>query len=144
MPTARKIAPKLAKPAAKVAPKAAAPVEAKAPPKVVVKAKAEPKERVSTFAKHEVTAAYQGPSTGLNKRKSLAVIPHNEFGTKPDYVLTTRSEQVAKALKDKYAKTPFQRMNLDAGILKFLVWRGKVKPISGDGRSPNDTYQFVD
>jgi hypothetical protein len=109
---------------------------------VVAKATA-PAKKVTAFVGHEVTAAYQGPSTGLNKRKSLAAIPHDEFGTKPDYVLTERTNLVAKAIKDKYGKAVFPRMNLDAGILKFLVWKGAVRPVTGEGKSPSDTYQFV-
>lgn len=142
MAIARKLTTR--KPVAKAAPVVVAPVKkaAVAVSKATVVKTAKPRA-VATFKAHDVISTYAGPSKGLNKRKSLAQIPHGEFGSKPDYVLTERTNVVAKSLKTKYGTETFPRANLDAGILKFLVWKGAVRPITGEGRSADDTYRFV-
>lgn len=110
------------------------PVQAPAP-----KAPRAPKaERVV----HSVTSLYTGDSPGLNKRKSVTALDLTVFNTKPDYVLSERSELVAETIKKAYGNKPFPRANLDAGILKHLLMKGFVEPVSGSG-GEDTTLRFT-
>lgn len=129
-----------------------APVKVASAPKAKVEAKpapvavAEPVKKARVIPPrptHTLISLYDGPSAGLNKRKSVTALDHKLFGTKPDYVLTARTEAVAKTLREKYGTAPFARMNADAGVMKYLLMKGALKPVSGDGKSEADTYQFV-
>lgn len=137
-PVTRKIVTKPALPV-KAAPAAKAPA-AKAVTvaksdiaKIVVPAR-EPRVKVERTV-HDIVSPYTGPSTGLNARKSRTALDLSMFGTKPDYVLTERTEKVGRALRAKYAGRPFERANIDAGILKYLGIKGYVEHVGGDGEA---------
>lgn len=108
---------------------------AKEPVTVPVQASAPKKPRVSKVDRvtHDLTSLYTGDSPGLNKRKSVTVLDLSVAGTKPDYILKDRSELIAETIKREYNNRPFPRGNLDAGVLKHLLWKGHIEPVSGNG-----------
>lgn len=132
--TVRKIAVS-AKPVSVVKPRAIkaeakpAPVQVPAPSVILKPAR----ERKNNRVEHGFASLYTGDSPGLNKRKSTTVLDLSLFNTKPDYVLSERSELVAETIKKEYGPKPFPRANLDAGVLKHLLLKGFVERVSGDG-----------
>lgn len=106
---------------------------AKAKPTVVVAAKPAPKAKAAPRIVHSVDTLYQGDSKGLNARKSSTKLDVASFNTKPDMVLTERTELVLQSLKNTYARATFARGNIDAGVLKYAIWKGHLQPVSGDG-----------
>lgn len=93
-------------------------------------------------ATHDVTVPTR-PSAGLNKNRSRTVVPNDEFNTLPGLTFTDRMNDVLSAIRTKYGTRPWSRGDLDAGILKAGVRKGVVRPVSGQGTSESDTYQFV-
>jgi len=91
---------------------------------------------------HEVASLYTGPSPGINKRKSRTVLDLSAFNTNPGYILKDRSELVAETIKREYGNKPFTRGNFDAGVLKFLLWKGHVEAVSGNG-DENTVLRFT-
>ena len=108
----------------------------------VVAATTEKPKKAPRFT-HGISTKYAGPSKGTNQRKSRTVIPVSEFGSKKDMVLTERTQAILTPMRAKYGNKPFQRGDLDAGVLKFAIWKGHVNVISGDGTSEGDTYSFT-
>jgi hypothetical protein len=92
---------------------------------------------------YEIASQYSGPSTGMNARRSLTALPSSVFGSNPDYVLTPRTEAVAKSLKAEFGSRPFARGNIDAGILKYLAMKGHLKHVGGDLSTEQATLQFT-
>jgi len=82
---------------------------------------------------HSVVSLYTGASVGLNKRKSGTVLDLKLAGSKPDYILSERSELIGETIKREYGNKPFPRGNLDAGVLKHLLIKGFVEAVSGNG-----------
>jgi len=150
MPTKRniKVAATVKKPAAKViAPQRKIVVAAKAPPKkaapVQVAAPSSParRSRSDRVTYGDLPVTYTGMSPYVNKRPSKTVIPVAEFGSKPSMTLHQRTELALKDWKARFGNRPFQRGNLDAGVLKLLGWRGFIRHVDGDPAS--DKCQFV-
>ncbi len=108
-----------------------------------VEVPAKPKREAVARVAHEVVSPYTGPSLGLNKRKSITALDLATFGTKPDYVLTERTEAVGRALRAKYGSTPFERANADAGILKYLGMKGYIEHVAGEAHSEKATFRFT-
>jgi hypothetical protein len=82
---------------------------------------------------HNVDSLYDGGSKGLNARKSGTKLDLSLFNTKPDMVLTSRTELVLQSIKNQYQRATFARGNIDAGVLKYGIMKGHLKPVSGDG-----------
>jgi hypothetical protein len=136
--------PQKTAPVAKKAPEPAKPEAVKTKPAPVIAIPAT-RERApkAPRADHGIVSAYVGPSLGLNKRKSTTALDLSQFGADPNYILTSRTEQVGKALKAKYGNAPFERANADAGILKYLGRKGYIEHVGGDPGSETCKFRFT-
>lgn len=81
---------------------------------------------------HDLEVNYEGTSMPVNSNPSKTRIPVEEFGSKPDSVLTIRVESILKPLRRKYGKKVFKRGNIDAGALKRAGWKGRIVHVGGD------------
>lgn len=105
-----------------------------------------PRVRTSTApaAIQTLTAvAYAGESVPVNARQSRVAIDFAQFGTKPDQNITPRTQSVYDALKAQYGGQPFQRGNIDSGVLKFLGAKGWIAHVSGGPSDPGAQFRIT-
>lgn len=107
--------------------------------------KAAPAKKAATVSRptHNLKLKYAGSSTTTNRRKSRTVLPVKEFNTRPDLVLTERTEDMMKALQEAYGKSPFPRADADSGVLKFLLWKGFLSHVDGNPAHESCTFKFT-
>ena len=92
---------------------------------------------------HGVAVNYEGLSSPVNRNKSRTRIPVEEFGSKPDSVLTERVNALLKAIKAKYGSKPFRRGDFNAGALKRAGWKGVLVHVSGDPASEDCVFRLA-
>jgi hypothetical protein len=89
------------------------------------------------------TVDYAGESVPVNARQSRVAIDFSQFGTKPDQNITPRTQAVYDALKAQYGGQPFQRGNIDSGVLKFLGAKGWISHVSGGATDPGAQFRIT-
>jgi hypothetical protein len=101
--------------------------KAKAQTKTAAKAVAQPTVELYGFR-----SGWTGPSDGANKNLSRTKIDPSRFNAYPQGNMTERDDKNLKALRSAFGTKPFERRNVDAGILRRLMERGYVKHVSGN------------
>jgi hypothetical protein len=76
-------------------------------------------------------SGWTGPSDGANKNLSRTKIDPARFNMYPQGNMTERDDKNLKALKATFGQKPFERRNVDAGIIRRLMERGYVRHVSG-------------
>lgn len=107
---------------------------------------AAPKATASNVAKPSMPRHdYKLPQgvSGLNARASRTSINFKAFGSLPNAHLTDRDNKNIAALKGEFGKGPFQRGNIDSGVLRRLGERGIIAHVSGSDVDPQATFRFV-
>jgi hypothetical protein len=126
-------------------------------PKAVTKAKptAKPakatapiKAKTARVAKPSVPlynfhSGYTGVSDAINNGVSRQPVDHARFGQFMNASLTDRDEQAMRMLRTKFAEKPFERRNLDVGILRRLGERGCITHVGGSAVDPLATYRLT-
>jgi len=92
---------------------------------------------------HDAKSEWTGPSAGFNERRSKTRVPVEEYNTRPDYVLSERTQAILSPLRKKYGSTPFQRGNLDAGVIKYAIRKGHLQPVGGDPTNETLMLKFT-
>lgn len=102
-----------------------------------------PTVKVARALHENAKRSYAGPSSGFNRSRSKTKIPVDEAGSRPDYSLSDRSTLILRDLRALYGNKPFRRLDADAAVLKYGLWKGHLTHVDGDPASELMRLQFT-
>jgi len=110
-------------------------------------AKAEPKAKVvkaakPTLVKHDFATGWSGDSAGVNLRVSRTPIDVSRFGSS-NGPLTERDRANLTSFREQFGNKPFERSNLDAGIIRRLGERGYLAHVSGGSNEATAKFKLT-
>lgn len=113
----------------------------KAQTKAATPKKAAPKPSVEVYG---FKSGWTGPSDVTNARVSKTKIDPARFNAFPNGAVTQRDQDAMVALRSQFKAGPFERRNVDAGILRRLMERGLANAVDAkDVNAPTSKFALT-